>query len=214
MTQPVEPAAAPPSPPSASSSAARSGRRGRGGAAGTLVLLAGVTALVVVPTWLTASGSTALRGTVTLAVAGTQVAPAVLGASVVLLASAAAVALVGRVGRWLVAVVTALSGVLVVGSAAAVLADPRAAVVPVVTQQTGVGKVVGDVGVTAWPWLTVVAGVLVVVAAGWLVRVSRGWQGPSRRHETPAAGSGPAGPAGPVDERGAWDALSRGDDPT
>ncbi|GCD19998.1 hypothetical protein CTKZ_15600 [Cellulomonas algicola] len=186
--------------------AARS--RGRGRAAGVLVLLAAASAGAAVPTWLTATGVTALRGTVDVPATGTQVAPAVLGAAVVLLATAAAVALVGRVGRWLVAAVTVLSGAVVVGATAAVLADPHGAAVPVVTQETGVGRVVGDVGVTAWPWVSVAVGIAVVVAAGWLVRASRTWQGPSRRHESPGAGGGP------VDERGAWDALSRGDDPT
>ncbi|AEE45932.1 Trp biosynthesis-associated membrane protein [Cellulomonas fimi] len=207
MTQdrPPQPAGGPGGP---DRGATAPGRRGRGRAAAVLVLLAALTGAVAVPTWLTARGTTALRGTVELPVAGTQVAPGIVGAAVVLLAAAAAVALVGRAGRWLVAVVTAAAGVLVGASAVAVLADPRAAALPVVTTQTGVGRVVGAVEVTLWPWAATAVGVAVVLSAGWLVRTSRTWHAPSRRHEaTPAA-------EGPVDERGAWDALSRGDDPT
>ncbi|MEZ0449192.1 Trp biosynthesis-associated membrane protein [Cellulomonas sp. ICMP 17802] len=189
---------------------ARRSRAGRGRAAALLLVLAGLTAVVAVPTWFTTTGTTALQGTVTVHVAGSQVAPAILAAAVAILASVAAVALVGRAGRWVVAVVVAACGVLVVGTTLTVLGDPVAAVTPVVAEQTGVGRLAGPVTTSAWPWLAVGVGVLDVLAGGWLVVASRGWSGPSRRHEAPAA---PVVPAQP-DERSDWDALSRGDDPS
>lgn len=190
--------------------AAQRRRAGRGRAAALLLVLAGLTALVAVPTWFTTTGTTALEGTVTVQVSGSQVAPAILAAAVAILAAVAAVALVGRAGRWVVAVVVVACGVLVVGTTLAVLGDPVAAVSPVVADVTGVGKLAGPVTTSVWPWLAVAVGVLDALAGVWLVLASRAWAGPSRRHESAAAPTAPAEP----DERSDWDALSRGDDPS
>ncbi|WP_239070143.1 Trp biosynthesis-associated membrane protein [Cellulomonas chitinilytica] len=175
-----------------------------------MVLLAVVSAVPALPTWLTTTGTTPLRGTVPVSVSGSQVAPGIFAAAVALLAAAAAVALVGRVGRWVVAVVVLGCGVLVAVAAGSVIADPLAAAAPVVAEVTGVGHISGPVQTTAWPWVAVVAGAVVVLGALWFVRSSAGWAGASRRHEA-AAGRAVDGPD---DERSAWDALSRGDDPS
>jgi hypothetical protein len=187
----------------------RAGSAGRGRALLVLLVLAGVTALVHVPTWLTATGTSALLGEVTVAASGRQVAPAGLASAVVLLAAAAALGLVGRIGRWVVAVVVASAGVLVTASALAVLRDPVEAVRPAAVDATGVGSLVGPVAASAWPAVAVGVGVLGVVVAAWLVRAGRSWVGPSRRYESSSGGAAPVD-----DERTAWDALSRGDDPT
>jgi len=188
-------------------------RPGRGRAAGVLLVLAGLTAVVAVPTWFTTTGTTALQGTVQVDVTGSQVAPAVLAAAVAILAAVAAVGLVGRAGRWVVAVVVVACGVLVVATTLGVTADPVAAVTPVVAARTGVGTLAGPVATTPWPWLAVGAGVLDAVAGVWFVRASRGWSGPSQRHEAARGSTAPAVASEP-DERSDWDALSRGDDPS
>lgn len=194
-----------------------------------LVLLAGLTAFVHVPTWLTTTGTSALQGVVTVESSGTQVAPAGLAAAVVLLAAGAAAGLVGRGGRWVVGAVVAAAGSLVVVTAAVVLGGPERAVAPAVVSATGVGALAGPVHVAPWPWVALVAGALGVVAAGWFVRVAGTWHAPTRRYDTVAtgtdrtsgsgsgtgSGAGTGTVAGPVDdERAAWDALSRGDDPS
>ncbi|GEK21142.1 Trp biosynthesis-associated membrane protein [Cellulomonas xylanilytica] len=178
-----------------------------------LLVLAGLTAVAAVPTWFTTTGTTALQGTVTVRVAGSEVAPAVLAAAVAILAAVAAVGLVGRAGRWVVAVVVVACGVLVVATTLGATADPVAAVTPVVAEQTGVGTLAGPVVTSVWPWVAVGAGVLDAVAGAWLVRASRAWSGPSRRHEQAPAG-GASSVAAEPDERSDWDALSRGDDPS
>ncbi|WP_051274337.1 Trp biosynthesis-associated membrane protein [Cellulomonas sp. URHD0024] len=186
-------------------------RRGRGRAAALLLVLAGVTALAAVPVWFTTSGSTALEGTVEIAVHGTDVAPGILAAAVAMLAAAAAISLVGRVGRWVVALVVAGCGVLVVATTASALSDPAAAVAPVVAAHTGVGHLSGPVATSAWPTVSLVVGAVDVLAAAWLLVASRQWSGPTRRYQ---ATPDPAAPAGAADERADWDALSRGDDPS
>ncbi|MBO3102942.1 Trp biosynthesis-associated membrane protein [Cellulomonas fengjieae] len=188
-------------------------RRGRGRAAALLLVLAGLTAVVAVPTWFTTTGTDPLRGTVSVEVSGTQVAPAVVAGAVVILAAVAAVGLVGRIGRWFVALVVVAVGVLVVATTLGVTTDPVAAVTPSVAAQTGVGRLDGPVTTTVWPWAALAVGVLDVVAGAWFAAASRTWSGPSRRHETgPAASAAPTGQA--PDERSDWDALSRGDDPS
>ena len=189
-------------------------RGGRGRAAAVLLVLAGLTALSAVPVWFTTSGTTALEGTVQIRVAGTQVAPGILAAAVAILAAVAAIALVGRVGRWVVAVVVAGCGLLVVASTVSALADPAAAVAPVVASQTGVGHLAGSVTTSVWPTIAIAVGVLDIAAALWLVVVSRRWAGPTRRYSSDEPTSAGEGPPAPADERADWDALSRGDDPS
>ena len=188
-------------------------RAGRGRAAAVLLLLAGATALSALPVWLTTTGTNALAGTVPVRVTGMQVAPGIVAAAVAILAAVSAVALVGRAGRWVVALVVLACGALVVGSAVSVLADPAAAAAPIVATQTGVGHLAGPVDVTAWPAIAVAVGVLDVLAAAWLIVASRRWARPTRRYQADASADAP-GPEKPADERADWDALSRGDDPS
>ncbi|MBO3087041.1 Trp biosynthesis-associated membrane protein [Cellulomonas dongxiuzhuiae] len=179
-----------------------------------LLLAAALVGLVALPTWVVAEGSSALEDQVRVAVAGSQVAPQASAAALVLLAAAGAAALVGRAGRWVVAIVVAGAGVLVVAAGVAVLADPSGAVTGAVAQATGVAAGDARTTTTPAPVAAVVVGVLVVLLAAALARARGAWRQGSRRHERPGAtGSGPA-PAGPADERSDWDALSRGDDPS
>lgn len=191
------------------------GRRHRGRVAATLLVSALATAAVSVPVWLHAAGSSAARGEVDVPVTGTQVAPAVLAAAVALLAAAAAVGLVGRVGRWVVAAVVAGAGVTVVASALTVLADPEGAARVVVASVTGVGALVGPPDPTAWPVVAVAVGVLDAVVAVLVLVSSRRWAAPTARFGAVEGASGAgAVRAEPDDDRSAWDALSRGDDPS
>lgn len=182
------------------------------------MLTALVTAASSVPVWVRATGSSAVRGQVDVPVTGSQAAPAVLAAAVALLAAAAAIGLVGRVGRWVVAAVVAAAGVTVVVTALTVLGDPEGAARTVVAAVTGVGALAGPATPTAWPVVAVVVGAVDVLAAVVVVVSSRRWAAPTSRYGTAAGdarGAGAVAPApGPDDDRSAWDALSRGDDPT
>ncbi|MGW6131644.1 Trp biosynthesis-associated membrane protein [Cellulomonas sp. NPDC055163] len=203
--------------PGAPAPAGKPGASRRGRTAGLLVLAALATAASSVPVWLRATGSSAVRGEVDVPVTGTQAAPAVLAAAVALLAAAAAVGLVGRVGRWVVAAVVAAAGATVVVSALAVLGDPEGAARTVVAAVTGVGALAGPVTPTPWPVVAAVVGVLDVLVAAVVVVWSRRWAAPTSRYGAAgdARGPGPVAAAPPPDDdRSAWDALSRGDDPS
>lgn len=200
-----------PGAPGAADGGARA-RRGRW----VLLLLAAaaLAALVTAPAWVTSEAAGTLDGTATVTVAGAQAAPQARAAALVLLAAAGAVALVGRVGRWVVAAVTAGAGALVAGGAVGVLLDPAGAAAGAVAQATGVATARPVAGLTAGPGAAVGVGVLVVVLAVALLRAPGAWEQRSRRHEPPTGTGGGAPAAGPPDERADWDALSRGDDPS
>lgn len=147
----------------------------------------------------------------TVSVSGSQAASgAVIGA---LVAAAGAVATLtgGRIVRVIGALATLLAGVLVLVQTTRVLLDPHDVVGEHAAETTGrTGEVDATGVVTAWPWLALVAA-LVLTAAGLLalVRAPR-WAGLSARYESPAD----TDPARPTRAESDWDRLSRGDDPT
>lgn len=187
------------------------------------------------PTWVTTTVATALEPEVAVAAAGTSAAPGVGAGALVLLAAGIACALTGRVARYVALVVAAAAGVLVVVSTLVVVGDPTPAATAAASATSGVTELTSPVTLTAWPWAAVATGVLAVVVAVWGAVAARGWTATSGRHErAEAAASGSAtagtsagttrtspaddgtavGPDDEIDPHDAWDALSRGDDPT
>jgi hypothetical protein len=190
------------------------------------------------PTWVTTTVATALEPEVAVAAAGTSAAPGVGAGALVLLAAGIACALTGRVARYVALLVAAAAGVLVVVSTLVVVGDPTPAATAAASATSGVTELTSPVTLTAWPWAAVATGVLAVVVAVWGAVAARGWTATSGRHEradaaasgsattgtstaatgtteTSAADDGTAvGPDDEIDPHDAWDALSRGDDPT
>lgn len=173
--------------------------RGRGRWVLVVLVLGLLTAVLGVPTWVVASGVATGEP---VAVAGTVAAPQVLAVALVVLAAGAALALVGRGGRWAVVLVLAAGGGLVAATAAGVVLDPAAAAADAVAESTGLTGIVGVPRTTAWPWLTGAAGVALVLCAVALARSGRSWPDSTRRHERVP------------DVRSDWDALSQGLDPS
>lgn len=157
-----------------------------------------------------------------LSVSGSTAAPAVSALALAGIALAGALTIAGRVIRLVLGALAVLLGLSVLVSALAPLTDSAAASAPAVTAVTGVAgeaALRADIGhtvLTAWPWVAVLAAVL-LAAAGILVLSTAGrWPGPTRRYQTrfaAEAGKPGAAPAG-SDAVGDWDQLSRGDDPT
>ena len=163
-----------------------------------------------VPVWMRTAGSTALQGFVPVQVTGTQAAPAVPAAALVLLAAGIAIGLAGPIGRWVVVGSVLLSGLLQVASAASALTNPGPAARSVVGAATGVETLATPVTLTVWPTIALGVGVLVLLAGAWLGATSRRWVRPSERHD---GGRGTTAPV-PDDDQAAWDALTRGHDPS
>jgi hypothetical protein len=201
--------------------------RARARAVWSVVAVGGLTLATASPTWVSTTVSTALEPTVDVAVTGTTAAPAVGAAALVVVAGGVALAIAGRVARWVALVVVALAGALAAVSAAAVLLDPLPAATSGASQVAGVTDLTSPVAVAAWPWLTVALGAAAVVVAALAAAGAPAWGATSGRHEradaapgADAPGAGPTGARGGTDVPGqhdphdAWDALSRGTDPS
>jgi hypothetical protein len=182
----------------------------RGRAAAAVLALAAATGASSLGTWVYGAVEGPLGG-IGVMVSGATAAPVVPATALVLAAAGAAVALAGRLGRWVVVVVVALGGLAVVGGAVGVIVRPETAATAVAAAQTGIGRLRGAPAVSSGPWVALVVGVLVVVTAGLLARASAWWSAPNARHEV-AGRTAPAAEA--PDERSDWDALTRGADPS
>jgi hypothetical protein len=169
-----------------------------------LLLLGLLTALVGTPTWVHAVGLTAVGAPLPVPVSGSQAAPEVLAAALAVLAAGAALALVGRSGRWVVVVVLVGCAGIVGNGGARVLADPARVAAPAVAARTGLDALAGPPTSTAWPWLAIGCALVLLAAAVGIGLQREGWRSGDRRHDRPAGD----------DVRSDWDALSRGLDPS
>jgi hypothetical protein len=120
--------------------------------------------------------------------------------------------------------------VLTAVSAALVIGDPGEVARTAVAAETGVEALARPVALSVWPSVAAAVGLVVLAAAGWLAATSGRWARPSARHDlvaedrtTDGTTGGTAkvtadgtadGTTAPDDDRAAWDALSRGQDPT
>lgn len=155
-------------------------------------------------------------------VTGSQAAPLVAAAGLLLLAAAVAVVAARGAGRLVVGLLVAVAGGLLGWSGLRGVSGQLDLDVGDVASGVGLGDaVVTADAVPAWPALTLVAGVLGVLAGLLVVLRGRSWPGMGRRYERPgrpAAVAAPARAARPETEedrhQAAWKALDRGDDPT
>lgn len=186
-----------------------------------LTLLAGVVLSgLVLLTWtgewfgLTLDGRSASH--TSLAVTGNTAAPALIALALAGLALTGALAIAGSIVRFILGVVEAILGAIVVYSAIVALSNPAEASAALITGATGVSgtasivAMVTRVSVTAWPWLTIIVGVLVVALGVLIVLTGRRWPGSSRKYQATAVQAEEPG-TNPVAD---WDSLSGGGDPT
>jgi hypothetical protein len=158
---------------------------------------------------------------------GRQVVPVVPSLALVALAGAVVVLLGSRWTRLAAAAVLTLAGAAAAGAAVQSALVPQTTVAPVVAERTGRqdGGAIVSARTTSWAWLAGGAGALVGlgglgVAVSTLPRAHRRHPGgtlpeaarPARPPpDLGAAGTDPSPPPAPAE---AWDALSRGHDPT
>jgi uncharacterized membrane protein (TIGR02234 family) len=170
---------------------------------------------------------TDVPGVPKVSASGDGIVPAVPALALVAGAAAVALLVTGRLGRYLAAAVLLLAGAGAGAAVLWVLAVPGEAAAAAVSAASGrSGGIAGPpAAVTAWVWVALAAAALLVAAGGVAVLRAPRWAAPGRRFETPvaaaedrtrsAAGGGvPGAVRGQGDSIGAWDALSRGEDPT
>jgi len=172
-------------------------------------------------TWFTLTLTTGQQ----LAVTGDIAAPALTALALCNLVLIGALAIAGPFFRIVLSLLQALIGVAVVFSAALALGSPVSASAAAITTASGVAgdrstaELVENYSATAWPMVSLIAGVLLVIVALGMLVTSRSWPGSTRKYQAvrldaPVAGEVPAeGPAArsSVDD---WDSLSSGADPT
>jgi uncharacterized membrane protein (TIGR02234 family) len=180
-----------------------------------VVIVAVIAALLLVAggrqTWVTGTVNDPVLGASRISATGTEVAAALVGLALVAAAAAIASTTSGAVMRRVTLAVLALAALGEGLAVARVLRDPSGVLGGVAAKQAGrTGSVETHASATVWPWLGLLACVLLLVAAvgGWL-GASR-WQGLGARYETGSTTTGPRGQRVGSD----WDRLDDGDDPT
>jgi len=158
-----------------------------------------------------------------LDVTGSIAAPGLTALALAGLALAGALTIAGVVIRIVLGILEMLLGVSVILSAALALTDPVGASAAAVTAATGIAgtdstrAAVESAALTFWPFLALVAGILMVIVGLIVCASARRWPGPTTRYETTRfapvtdAATGQTRPRDAVDD---WDGLTRGDDPT
>ena len=148
------------------------------------------------------------------AIPGTKVAGDVRALGLVGMAGVLAIAATRRWGRVLVGLVLAVSGGVILWRVARLLGQglrlrlasahascPRLCILSQEQTEVRVHHL--------WPTLTIVGGALLLLAGALIAVRGRRWAALSSSYDAPSAV-----PAPPVTDKGVWDALDRGDDPT
>lgn len=160
--------------------------------------------------WARASGADLAGTEQAIDVLGADAAPAAVAVALVAVAAAVATSLSSRWIRLVTGPVLIASGVIAASSVIGVLLDPAAASSAAVSEATGVVGAQSEASSTPWPLLSLLPA-LAVTAVGVLVLAVGGrWPTGTRyRRATLTTAADPA-----QDPAAAWDALTRGEDPS
>lgn len=172
-------------------------------------LLAGATRT----TWIHAAAPD-LTGTVQqVEVMGSEAAPAVLALSLAAIAASLATSLSSAWLRFLTGPVLIVTGAGAALAAFSAAQSPQDAVGSAVASATGVLGAAVQVEATAWPLLTLIPALAVAVFGVLVLAVGRSW--PTGGRYRSAALAAPVRRSDPAeDPAAAWDALTRGEDPS
>jgi hypothetical protein len=180
------------------------------------ILLSGLVLLTWTGQWFSLTLDGKASSTTALSVTGNTAAPALVALALAGLALVGALAIAGPVIRTILGVVEVLLGFTVGFSAITALTGPTRASETLITGATGVSgsaslaALVTGVSVSAWPWIAMVASVLVMALGVIVVVTGRRWPGSSRKYQAVQLESAEPG-VNPVAD---WDSLSGGGDPT
>lgn len=194
------------------------GSRLRGILLGATALAAALLLLAWSQTWYSlALVDTAEVDVTTLDIGGDVAASGLAPLALTLLAVVAALAIAGPVFRRILGVLEALLGITIVAVTVVTMSDPVQSSAAALTDATGISGrdsidalVESAIG-TAWPWIAVVLGGIVVIIGAAVTATAGRWPVSGRKYArtrtAPADGT-------PTDAIAEWDALTDGDDPT
>lgn len=193
------------------------GSLGRGRAVVIVVVLGLALFGLTLPAWAHAVAPTTV-GSAAVTVAGSDAAPGVASAGLVVLVSGLVLGLAGALARVLAVLGVIAGGALAAVSAGLFLADPERSVLRAAAEITGVRQVDGPISVAPWPTAALVVGAVAVLTGLALPFLAGSWQRVGRRYERGTDAAARATPTSPRTPRGRamddWDALTRGDDPS
>ena len=179
------------------------------------VVLAGLALLAWTQPWVAID----LSDGRTLVVSGDRAAGAVSALALTCLVLNGALSIASHIFRLVLGALEALIGATLVLVSSLALGSPVTASAAALSEATGVsgndslGTLVASVSVTGWPWVSVAAGALLVALGVAVLASAARWPGSGRKYGAVRMQTldGVTADASNID---AWDALSRGDDPT
>ena len=172
---------------------------------------AGLTLLAWTQTWF----EVVLTDGNSLSVTGEVAAPALTALALTGLVLVGSLSIAGPFFRVILGSLQTLLGITVALSSVLAIVDPIGSSGAAISEATGVAGVqrvdqVASLATTAWPWLALLAGALLIASGIFVVATTKRWPGSSRKYS--AVRLAPAdGARSSVDD---WDALSDGADPT
>jgi len=191
-------------------------RRGRSISVIGLLLSGGVGIISSTQTWLTVIRADAGES---ILVPGADAVALLAPLSLAVLAIGASLALVGRVFRYVFAVLALCAGALLAWWTIEILvAQPVAAVARTVTETTGLAgqttitDMITRIEPSVWPVLALIGWGILLVTSAFALATAHRWKRGGRRFRTDVGAH--AEEDGPVDAIDSWDDLSRGTDPT
>jgi len=206
---------------------AKTARKSLGSKSAALGILAlsGVLGLVAATqTWLSVTLPDGVAAVTSIAITGQKLNSPLSPVAIALLASALALTIAGPVFRRVLAAVVILlgAGLGLIGVLA--LTQSQDAVAPAVAEVSGIlgdaqRDLISEVSVTAWPAVTIAAGIA-ALGAGILALLRSGrWRSGGRKYEASAPAAGPSGEVTATDTAKSdriadWDAMNSGQDPT
>ncbi|WP_166983606.1 Trp biosynthesis-associated membrane protein [Paramicrobacterium fandaimingii] len=192
------------------------GRRIKGILLLATLAVSGVALLTWTQTWFSLTLVQNSHAGTAVAVPGEAAGPAVAALGLAGLALGGALAIAGRVLRVIFGVLEVLIGGCLVLSAVLAVSDPAGASSKTITEFTGVAgnsaahDLVSQSSATVWPFIAIVAGVVLALLGIAVAATGRLWPTSGRKFDAPST----AQPSETHDAVDSWDELSRGEDPT
>ncbi|QNV37011.1 Trp biosynthesis-associated membrane protein [Rothia terrae] len=165
------------------------------------------------PPWITVNVKDALQHA-TVNVPGSDAAPGVSALALVALVGTLVARLASQKIRYVITAIVALSGVGMMFSIWSTMADPASAARTNVGEATGVVGMDADYTLSAWPWVAMVAALMIIVSAVLIGIASRSWKQRKAKYDRNHGVAVPANSHEDLDEIDTWDSLTRGVDPT
>lgn len=159
---------------------------------GPVVVLAliagGACAAATTAVWASATVADPVLGHRAATATGQELVPGAAGLGLVVLAGALVVAIAGPVLRVVAGALVTAAGAGAAALTARVLADPAPALLARAGDAFGNSgaAAVTDSGLTPWPWVTLLGGVLGAVAGLFMLVAGRTWSRAGRRYANPA----------------------------